>query len=149
MPQTPTQTIERLRALADPESYKQQLQEIRTQLIRRAEQLLIERDLNDSDPNISPVEKEAVLGQIDTALTSIDFRITEIDESLAAFQTGQQAGMNRKLRRKLLKDKNLAEAAGASSAIADKRGLVVVRPADEDASSNDDSAGGDDEEEGT
>ena len=135
--------LERLRALADPQRYKQQLVEARTNLIARAEQLLIERDLTESDSNMQTIERDVVIEQIDKALTSIDHRINEVDDSLAAFETGEQAGMNRAARRKLLSNKNLAKAAGASSLL-----RAVPPTVDENAGSENDSTGSDDQEEG-
>ena len=133
--------LERLRALADPQRYQQQLSEQRTAYIQRAEQLLIERDFNDGDPNMNERDKELVLKQIDEALVSLDWRIQEADESIAAFTTGQQAGMNRKQRRKLLKDKDVRKAAGAASSGS------VGRAANGETGGEEDSTGGDDEEE--
>ena len=140
--------LERLRVLADPQRYKGMLKEQRTNYIQRAEQLLIERDLNEGDPNLQENERTSLLTNIDKALESLDWRIKEIDASLVAFQAGEQAGMNRKARRRLLKTEGVAKAAGVAAAVKGERAAKsVVVATNEEASSEDDSAGSNDEEE--
>ena len=97
--------IERLQGLIAPDVYKQQLQEVRAQCVTRASQLLIERELTDGDPTLDEPEhlkeKLQVLANIDAALVSLEWRISDIDEAMGSFDVGKSAAMNRQQRRKL------------------------------------------------
>lgn len=93
-----------LRAIQDPTRVKTLITEQRKELLTRGEQLLFQRDQNADDPNLPKDEREQSLGQIDIALESIYWRISDIDERLEAFAVGEEAGMsNRATRRRLVK----------------------------------------------
>ena len=93
-----------LRAMQDPQRVKEFITNQRKEFLTRGEQLLFQRDQNADDPNLPDDEREAALEQIDLALDSIYWRVSDIDERLEAFAIGEEAGMsNRATRRRLAK----------------------------------------------
>lgn len=91
--------LERMRALADPDRYKEALAQTRTEAVQQVERILVQYDLMADDPNLREDEREAVLENFEKALHSLEWRVKDIDESLAEFQEGQERGMNRRGRR--------------------------------------------------
>ena len=120
--------IERARAVANPERYKANAEQHRGELEQQCERILLQHELTKDDPNISPAEREALIGNCEQALTSVLWRIGEIDNILGAYDRGQQPGLNRSQRRRLLKSGNIAQAAGAAAG-----GRKQAEPDDETA----------------
>ena len=95
--------LERMRAVADPERYKAALAQARDEAIQQVERILVQFDLMEHDPNLRDDEREGVLSNFEKALLSLEWRIKDIDSSLAEFQEGQERGMNRRTRRAMKK----------------------------------------------
>jgi hypothetical protein len=102
------EAIERFRTLADPDSYKSAATQRKQELIQQGERILLQHELTSNDPNVSETDKVVVVGQLETAMASVLWQIEEIDEILASFKAGQNAGMNRQLRRKMAKEEKKA-----------------------------------------
>lgn len=130
--------IERFKVLADPERYKQTAQQHRDELIQQGERVMLQIELGESDPNMGAAERKAVRQQLNKTMESIMYRIDEIDAILKSFSLGAQAGMNRQMRRKLLRDKSLNNAVAAGAASTKKANRMFA---------NEDEAEADDEEE--
>ena len=96
--------IERFRVMIDPQRYRGHSQQLKDELVSRGEQIAIEIDLSENDPMMNPEERSRVLGQLRQTLESIVWRIDELDDVVKSFDAGEQAGMNRKMRRALLKE---------------------------------------------
>ena len=101
--------IDRFRALADPQRYQATAQQHKDELIAQGERILLQHELTSSDPNLAAAEKKMALRQLEQAMDSVLWRVGEIDQILASFMQGQEAGMNRQMRRKLAKGKEQRE----------------------------------------
>lgn len=123
------EAIERFRAIADPARYQETAKGHKDELTQQGERILLQYELTDADPVLTPEERKSVLANLERSMQSVLNRIAEIDDILESYATGQQAGMNRKMRRKLLKDGKLSKAAGAASA---KPKLTVVEDEEEE-----------------
>ena len=127
------EAIERFRAIADPNRYQEVARSHKDELTQQGERILLQHELTSSDPALTKQEKRSVIENLERSMQSVLNRIEEIDEILASYKTGQQAGMNRRVRRQLMKKGSLAKAAGASSA-KPKLGVVPVEDEDVDGS---------------
>jgi len=98
------EAIDRFRRMANPERYRQGAEQTKDELIQRGEQLLLQYDLNEDDPNLNEKDRELVRGQIKDSIKSVMWRVAECDEIIESFKIGAEAGLNRAIRRKLLKE---------------------------------------------
>lgn len=131
------EAIERFRALADPNRYQANAQQHKDELVQQGERILLQHELTANDPNLPTAEKKQAIEHLEAAMESVLWRIGEIDAILASFKTGQEAGMNRQMRRKLAKQaKRLPKSVIAKV-------MAEGKPAD----SEEDEANGDDYEE--
>ena len=110
------EAIERFRTIADPIRYQDVAREHKSELTQQGERILLQHELTASDPALTKQERKSVLDNLERSMQSVLNRIGEIDAILESYKAGQQAGMNRKVRRQLMKKGSLSEAAGASSA---------------------------------
>ena len=101
--------IDRFRQLADPQRYQATAQQHKDELIAQGERILLQHELTSSDPNLAAAEKKMALRQLEQAMDSVLWRVGEIDQILASFKQGQEAGMNRQMRRKLAKGHRVGE----------------------------------------
>ena len=124
------EAIERFRAIANPDRYRQVAEQHKDELTQQGERILLQHELTSSDPALTKEEKRSVIENLERSMQSVLNRIEEIDAILESYATGQQAGMNRKVRRQLMKDGKLSKAAGASST--KKPALMVVDPEEDD-----------------
>ena len=97
------EAIERFRAVADPDRYKKLAEQHKTELVQQGERIMLQYELSVGDPNLPEMERETMLENLETSMSSVLWRIAEIDEILASYAVGQEAGMNRAARRRLLK----------------------------------------------
>ena len=98
------QAIERFKQMVNPERYRQAAEQTKDELIQRGEQLLLQYELNDNDPNLNDRDRALVSRQIGDSIQSVLWRVAECDEIIESFKIGAEAGLNRAARRKLLKD---------------------------------------------
>ena len=110
--------IERFRAIADPARYRANAEQHKQELIQQGERIMLEFELTADDPNVDETGRDQRITNLEQAMDSVLWRIDEIDNILAAYTAGAEAGMNRKVRRKLMKGGGIAQAAGASSTTA-------------------------------
>ena len=99
------EAIDRFKLLVNPERYRQGAQQTKDELIARGEQLLLQYELNENDPNLNDRDRALVDRQIKDSIESVLWRVAECDEILESFKVGAEAGLNRAARRKLLKGK--------------------------------------------
>lgn len=99
------EAIERFRALADPERYRATAEQHKQELIQQGERIMLQFELTADDPNLDAAARDQMIANLEQAMASALWRIGEIDSIIAAYKAGQEAGMNRRTRRKLLKDK--------------------------------------------
>ena len=130
------EAIERFRAIADPNRYQDVARQHKDELTQQGERILLQHELTASDPALTKQERKSVLENLDRSMQSVLNRIGEIDAILESYKAGQDAGMNRKIRRQLMKKGSLSKAAGASSA--KKPTLKVVEPEEEDEDDDED-----------
>ena len=97
------EAIERFKLLVNPERYRQGAQQTKDELIQRGEQLLLQYDLNENDPNLNDRDRALMDRQLKDAINSVLWRIAECDEILGSFKAGAEAGLNRAARRRLIK----------------------------------------------
>ena len=97
------EAIERFKLLVNPERYRQGAQQTKDELIQRGEQLLLQYDLNENDPNLNDRDRALMDRQLKDAINSVLWRIAECDEILGSFKAGAEAGLNRAARRRLFK----------------------------------------------
>ena len=97
------EAIERFKQLVNPERYKQGAQQTKDELIQRGEQLLLQFELNENDPNLNERDRALVDRQIKDSIESVLWRVAECDDILNSFKVGADASLNRAARRKLLK----------------------------------------------
>ena len=99
------EAIERFKMLVNPDRYRQGAEQAKDELIARGEQLLLQYELNENDPNLNDRDRALVDRQIRDSIESVLWRVAECDEILESFKAGADAGLNRAARRKLLKGK--------------------------------------------
>lgn len=103
------EAIERFRAVADPDRYKKLAEQHKTELVQQGERIMLQYELSVGDPNMPETERETMLENLESSMSSVLWRIAEIDEILASYAVGQEAGMNRSARRRLLRTQKKAE----------------------------------------
>ena len=99
------EAIERFKMLVNPDRYRQGAEQAKDELIARGEQLLLQYELNENDPNLNDRDRALVDRQIRDSIESVLWRVAECDDILESFKAGADAGLNRAARRKLLKGK--------------------------------------------
>ena len=102
------EAIEYMRNLIDPEQYRESLNGIRRDLLRRSSEILAQYDLNEASPEIDEEERVAADSQIANVMTDIAWRLSAIDEKLVEAQAAEEAvksgfGGNRAQRRRTAK----------------------------------------------
>ena len=120
--------IERFCVIADPNRYQDVARQHKDELTQQGERILLQHELTASDPALTKQERKSVLENLERSMQSVLNRIDEIDAILESYKAGQDAGMNRKVRRQLIKKGSLAEAAGASNARAHNAPIQKPKP---------------------
>jgi len=79
-------SIEQLRAMIDPDTYINQLQETKKRLLQQAASLLQDLDLSNASERVPDSDKERLSDQLNNVLEDIMERITLIDARVEEFK---------------------------------------------------------------
>lgn len=82
----PVSSIDQLRNLLEPDMFRSQAQKMRQGYLESAAAVLIERDLIELSPELDSDQKTTQMQDRDKALRELQWRISQIDSTLANFE---------------------------------------------------------------
>ncbi len=93
-------TIDQIRKLIDPKGYLADLETVKAAFESERGKLLINRDLNEIDPQLTPDERKAAVTASEKAIFQAQWRVEEITQWIEDAKDGAMGGRAAKRRRK-------------------------------------------------